>query len=752
MNFMYQKIMALFVVSLAFVGITDVQTKKVIQKNKKNNREHERTKMLVDAPKTIDKVYEISVEYPESTPQYFNQLLLEEQVFLYYFWRACLPGNRIATDQHHRHGLEVMQLFEHILHHKDRILSIDTNDATSPLYGLDTKKIINDIQAFLTYLWTNHGQYFLRENGDAKRTPSTIGLTALTPVHLRTLLTFLDYPDIQSVLSQLDPVIFDATIDKKMTVPNDIVGSAVNIYTPDFTEKDYATLPDTIRKKINAYFYVRHNGDQRIPAYQLYSTTGKYAQELSVANDWLKKAYEHAQKYPACFDTAFITSLNYLIKYIETGDEEFFKKHSIEWLKSDSRIDYNFGFIESYHDPKGRRGFFQAEATVKTVDMKKLNALLPSIEKQLPMPAEWQREVLGAMPNASMNHQIFGFGHLGPTVVTAAYCLPNYEEIRSQYGSKQIIYPAGKSLEMCIEPALARKLFFPKEQAEWLILNDPDGAFSNDIWNLQCILHETLGHGSGRLASHTFIEGEERIMGDNTYEIGQTIPVTNENVSDFLAGYESTIEELRAEIIALYVSINHLDELATCGLMGAWVDKFGKEKVIEWLILSMADTGLRRIIQQSDDAMEISGDHARANSVIMNYLVNKGGLSVAEENLALDNKNYTVIGLVVENLELTKKLIQQLMVEVQAIKSTGNGIGAKSLVLTYGTNFRKPEYITILKHNRKTIVGDLKAKALLSPHFTPIYDQDGNITQVQAQWPKNIVEQFFGHRELELLK
>jgi len=698
---------------------------------------------LADAPEASTKVGEIMIEYSKSTPEYFNKLSPEEQVFMYYFWRACLPGNRIAIDQFHRNGLEVVQLFEDVLKQKEAILTSDG------LYEIDTKKFIDDVTSFLIYLWTNHGQYFLRENGDEKRTPQRVGLTALTAQNLRKVLEHINYSN-ASVLDRLEPMIFDPAVDIKMTVPGDIAGSGVNIYASDFTKEDYCALPSDVQAKINAYFYVKQDQRGRTPAYQVYSTTGKYSEELSVAVHWLKHAHGHAAQYPQHFDIAFVKSLDYLVQYLESGDEELFKKHSIEWLKSNSRIDYCFGFIEVYHDPEGRRGFFQAEATVKTVDMKKLNELLPSLEKQMPIPAKWKREALGAMPNASMNQQMFGFGGLGPMRITAAYCLPNYADIRSEYGSKQIIYPADKSVEMRINPELAYKLFYPQEQADWLIKNDPEGVFNNDVRNVLTILHETLGHGSGRLGEHTFQEGEQLTIGGETHVVGQTIPVTDKNETEFLAGCFGSIEELRAEINALYISITHLDELGTCDLMNQWVSKFGKEKVVEWLILNMAGTGLRRIIQQSDSATEISGAHAHANSVIMNYLIDKGGMSVVEEKLVVNEQEYTVVGLNIDDLELTKKLIQELMVKVQAIKSTGDTLGAKNLVLTYGTKFRKPEYLKILKDNRKAIIGDLKSKALISPYFSPVYDKDGNVTAVDATWPNDIVEQFFQYRDLGL--
>lgn len=704
---------------------------------------HSTATPLADAPKTTTQTHEIMVEYATTTPKYFNQLSLPEQIFIYYFWRACLPGNRIATDQFHHTGIEVMDLFETILARKKTILTLTSNNTK-------TQELLNQINSFCIYLWTNHGQYFLRENGDEKRTPQRIGLHLITKESILNLLQLIKYPDAQVTIDRLAPMIFDPTIDTKLTVADNIEKSAVNIYSPDFTKNDYLTLPTEVREKINAFFYIEHKNGKRIPSYQLYSISGKYGKELAVATYWLTKAHAHAQKYPEHFDTAFIKSLEYLIDYLKTGDEELFRKHSIEWLKSNSRIDYNFGFIEVYHDPEERRGFFQAEATIKTINMKELNQLLPTLEKQMPIPAEWKRQTLGTMPNASMNQNIFGFGGLGPTHVTAAYCLPNYADIRSEYGSKQIIYPSEVGLAMRTNPELARRLFYTEEQADWLIKNDPEDAFNNDIWDLQCILHETLGHGSGRLGKHTFIEGEPLTIGGKSYKIGQTIPVTDANEAEFLAGTASSIEELRAEINALYISITHLKELQTCGFMTKWIEKFGQEKVIEWLILHMAKTGLNRILQQSDSATCISGAHAQANSVIMNYLIDQGGLHIIEESFIVNNREHTVIGLEIKDLELTKTLIKKLMIRVQKIKSTGDGIDAKHLIATYGTEFRKPEYLKILKENRKVLVGDLKATAHISPHFELQYNEQGLISGVAATWPKDIAEQFFQYRKLEL--
>ncbi|MFH1832420.1 MAG: hypothetical protein ABH827_06520, partial [bacterium] len=173
------------------------------------------------------------------------------------------------------------------------------------------------------------------------------------------------------------------------------------------------------------------------------------------------------------------------------------------------------------------------------------------------------------------------------------------------------------------------------------------------------------------------------------------------------------------------------------------------------LILAMAGAGLRRYMQQSDGATQIAGEHALANCTIMNYLVDHNCLDFVEEQVLIkDNgaeKTCTVIGLSVKDLGKTKEYIKNLMIDVQAIKSTGNIFGAKGLIETYGRPLRHPEYMKILKENQQTIVGDLKVFALIYPHFEPVLDKSGKeIIDIQAVWPKDIFEQYKNYESIEL--
>lgn len=705
---------------------------------------------LPQAPHHIDTAKEIAIQYHLGLAQHYNNLTPQERVFIYYMFRASLPGNRIAADLMHHQSLEIIDLFQTFLRNEKKIL--ETKELS-----FDTALFMQNVRTFLVYLWGNHGQYFLRESAHEKRTPTSLGLLTITKENLRSALALCNVANAATILDNLEKMLFDAEYQSTNTVPDSIEKSGGNFYAQDFTSQDYLQLSPEERSKINAYFYIDTDNNKRIPRMLQFSTQDKYGAELSVALYWLTRARDCAQASPEQFDAHVVAGLDHLIMFLKTGDESWFKKHSIEWLKSTSKVDYCFGFIEAYHDPKSFRGFFQAEATIRTFDISKLNAMMPGFEAGLPFPVAFKRQLeggaraAGPVMNASMNTQIFGTGGLGPLTTTAAYCLPNYEDIRSEYGSKQIIYPASKGLGALLNGQLAQKLFFLPKESAWLAAHDTDWKFFNDLWDVHCILHETLGHGSGKLAEHTFRTGDALTVADKTYQVGDTISVTNDNLKEFLAGYEQTLEELRAEIIALYVSIKHLDQLVAAGFLAEWHKKLGRAELTKWLIFDMANTGIKRIMQQSAQATEITGDHARANCTIMNYLIHHGGIALQEAQVSVNGTEHTVLGLTVTDSEKCIAAATDLMQEVQRIKSTGDGQAVKALITTYGTKLDK-RHQEILKKNDQLVVGDLRARILISPRFDPIVDSNGVIVDINASWPKNIFEQQMHYADIAMQK
>lgn len=720
--------------------------------------------MLPKAPSTITLFKEIAIQYQTHLSEAFNNLSIPEKIFIYYMQRASLPGNRIAADQIHRHALTIINIFEELYIHQNILRENHTK--TSGDISRDRDKDINidlfieEVKTFLVYLSINHGLYFAREHAHEKRTPARLNLHTLTYETLLSALTIIDFKDAQAALDQISSSLFDRDYESTATVPNSIEKSAVNFYSPDFTYEDYCILDPEIRSKLNAYFYIDKTDSIRTPQVLFYSTQEKYSAELTVSAYWLTRAYKHVQKNPEHFDNHTAQSLCYLIEFLKTGDESFFKKHSIEWLQSNNRVDYNFGFIETYQDPQSHRGSFQAEITIKTISINTLNTVLPELEKLLPFKQEFKRVSLKVIPNASINTQVFGTGDLGPQKIVAAYCLPNYEDIRCDYGSKQIIYEAQTGLSTLLNPTLSRQLGFLSEQTKWLEKYDKDHEFINDLWNIHCILHETIGHASGKLGSHAFKKGDNLIIENKKYDLGDTVPVTTSNLKELLAGYEQTLEELRAEIIALYISIEHIDILIEHKLLKNWDTQLSISELQSWLIIEMAQTGLRRLLEQPEKATILYGDHARANYTILNYLLAYKGLELIVEDKQRDAILYKVPGLRIKNLALCIKTIKELMIKVQDIKSTGDGQQAKELIEIYGTIIKDPLIMEHLKTNNKALVGDLKTTAYIYPRLIPLCkdqdmkDQDikyQDIIDIQATWFSDIFDQHI-HGKAQAMK
>jgi hypothetical protein len=691
----------------------------------------------IDVKKENLRLYhEIAVHYHEGIEDLYKELTPQERVAAYFLYRACLPANRILTDQHHRHALVIVELFEHLYKHRPTVESTMGTE------------FFEEIKTFLAYVWSSHGQYFKREFAHNKRSPHKIGLTHITPQSLIHALKATGFEEAEKTVHEIADSLFNETIEPTLTVQGSIEKSAVNIYSENFTQKDYDALDKNTRGHVNAYYTIDPITKQ--PHVRHYSAHDKYADELSVSMHWILKAHDWTKKFPEQFDTDFVESLALLAEYLKTGAEELFKAHSRAWLKTRSRLDYTFGFIEVYEDPLSTTGSMEAEITIKNYSLHVLTQLLPSLEKKLPVPEEFKRENMNIIPNASINTQVFGAGDMGPLISTAAYCLPNYSDIRSKDGSKQIIYKARKSLAERMNPKLARKLLKSKEHVDWHKKHDPDYTLSLDLENLLTILHETIGHASGRLATHIFREGDPLSFGEITYKVGDTIPLTNELSAELLVGHYSALEELRAEIIALYIAVNHLDELVEKGFLTQWHTSLTRRDLISKIILQMTRAGMRRLLTQQDDASEVAGAHAQANTCIMNYLIDKGGIEIVIEDLQVNNTTYKVADLHVVNLGLCLTIITELMQRVQRIKSTGDRVDAQALMSTYAYPIRK-DLLKIIKDNQKAVLGDLKGSALIYPFFTPLY-KDGQLYDVTMTWPQDFFEANILYSKLALSK
>ncbi|ARF12256.1 peptidase family M49 [Klosneuvirus KNV1] len=626
---------------------------------------------------------EIYIKY-EDDHELFNSLSKEEKIFVYLMMRASLPFNRIYRDQNHRHNNEIIELFEFMYQNKKIIEWFDyiynkKNNGDSTLF--------KDIETYLVYLWTNHGIYFLKDQSKHKRTPEKLKLTKLTEEILDNLLRNLKYP---KPYQHLFPTIFNTELEEEMVVSGNIEQSGNNYYEKGFTEDMYEKMPENIKNKINAYF------TKTQPYHTQLSVNDKYGEELKVTVYWLQQALTHIKQYPIIFDEHMVNSMEHMIDFLTTGNEESFKKYSIEWLKTKSKLDYNMGFIEQYHDPKQIRGHASAEITIQTTNMEKLNNVLLEIESRIPIPNEYKRTVDNStILNVSVNQQLFGAGDYGTMQNTAAYNLPNYSDLREKYGSKQILYKM-------MDPVIL-------DQNIWNQLVKDEKLFS-DLWDLQVLLHE-LSHGSGKLYLHTS-------------DTGESYPVTDDNLTSLIGNDYSALEELRAEINALYISIAEMDILNQHNMYKDWYKQMGEEKLKKYCIIEMTRHFFRRLIPQGEYFTEIKGSHCRANTIITNYILDGGGIKITDEVKVVDREEFHILGIEVVDFNKAFNSTVKLLQLVQEIKSTANKKKCDELFDKYTTYpitiDQAIQYRKYVMDIQTKLNGSIKSTARIYSNFQPI--------------------------------
>ena len=643
-------------------------------------------------------------------------------------YRANLPFFRIARDQNGYYTNEIIDMFEFLYQNRDKL----------------EPNFLSDIKTYLVYLWTNNGIYFLREYVNNKRTPGRIGLKYLSKETLIAALETLHY---DKSYEHLFPIIFDDNYKPSLLVKGSIEKSGNNLYGPGYTNEIYETFDDVTKNKINAYFTFDADGK---PKAEYYSVKGKYGPELTISIYWLKMALDVAKANPAYFDSHIVASIRLLIQYFETGDEEKFREHSIEWLRTYSRIDYTLGFIETYNDPKCIRGDGGGDITIKTSDMKRLNPVLLDIETRLPYPREYMRsEMTNKVMNVSVNRILFSGGHYGPLIKTAAYCLPNYEDIRSEHGSKQVIYKMAKGLDAILDKNLYRQ-FKSKANIELHDNYDQEDRLFEDLWDLQVILHETIGHASGKLHRHTFESGDQLTFGTIEYKHGDTIDVTEDNLVGFLGKNSSALEEMRAEINALYMAITEIDVLSREGLFKNWHQIFTREQLQKYCIIAMAKHIFRRYSTLPQNFREITGAHTMANIVITNCLLEGGGIRIVDETKNINGCEHHLLDIEVVDLTKAIESVVELVRYVQHTKSTGSTRLCKYLFdtyLTYPITLEQANlYRSYLEENRQCLIGNIKATSRIYPTFVPIM-VGHKLVDVRFGDPMDVFQQNMHYKE-----
>ncbi|HLE34017.1 MAG TPA: peptidase M49 [Bacteroidota bacterium] len=643
--------------------------------------------LLVSCQKdSMDRKYSLERVGPARVVQLyadgFDQLSTREKIFAYYLSRAALAARDIAIDQHHRWALEIRSLLEGIVTHNS---------------GID-QKVYEKILMYTKLFWLNNGPYdnitsrkyviecsqadFLSAADHARKNGADLGLGNET---------------LDAKLARIGSFLFDPNVEPMMTnkTPGQdwIHESGVNFYGKGLTQKDVEKFVQSGRQKneLNSRI-VKADGRISEEIWRAGGNgiePGRYAADLEATIFYLEKAIPYASG-PAQQET-----LRRLIRHFRTGSLEDFRQFNIQWVGDTSAIDLIHGFIEVYLDPMGMKAEFESSIYWSDQQLSKsiqdIGANAQYFEDRMPWEDKYKKQ--GVKPlAASFVNIVLSSGGTGP-VSPIGINLPNEQLVREQYGSKSVVLnnviDAGNksSGQVLMEE-------FAYDQAE-KDLALKHGTLSD---NMMTALHEVLGHASGK----TMVAGDP---------------------SNYLPGYYSTLEEGRADLVALW----HIwdDKLIELGAIP------GNDVAREMYDAYMRNAlllQLRRITHGD----QIEEDHMKNRQMVGMYIFRNSDAVKMEKR---DGKTYVKV----VDYDKMRETVGKLLAEVMRIKAEGDLQGAKNLIDTYGLKIDtalRDEVLERIKH-----LDVASYSGFVMPEYEPVTDASGTITDVKVSYPMDLTKQ-----------
>ena len=616
----------------------------------------------------------------------FEELTLKQKELIYYLTEAALEGRDILFDQNGKYNLRIRRMLE----------AVYTNyqgDKTTPDF--------KNMEVYLKRVWFSNGIH--HHYGTEKFVPNfsqeflkqaVLGIDAQ-------LLPLAKGQTAEQLCAELFPVIFDPTVMPKRVNQADgedlVLTSACNYYdgvTQKEAESFYSALKDPKDETPVSYGLnsrlVKENGKLEE---KVWKVGGLYTQAIEKIVYWLKKAEGVAENEA---QKAVITKL---IQFYETGNLKDFDEYAILWVKDlDSRIDFVNGFTESYGDPLGMKASWESIVNFKNLEASERTHTISDnaqwFEDNSPVDSRFKKDKVKGVSAKVITAAMLA-GDCYPSTPIGIN-LPNSNWIRHIHGSKSVTI---ENITEAYEKAAQGNGFndeFVWSDTERNLMNNY--LFQAD--NLHTDLHECLGHGSGKL-----------------------LPGVD---PDALKAYSSTLEETRADLFALYYMAD--PKILELGLLPS-------EDAYKAAYYKYMMNGLMTQLTRIEPGKNIEESHMRNRQLIARWAYEHGKADNVVEFAKRDGKTYVVIN----DYEKLRSLFGKLLAEVQRIKSEGDYESGKNLVEEYGVIVDQDLHNEVLARYENLHIAPYKG--FVNPVYTPITDENGNITDIQISYNEGYAEQ-----------
>lgn len=616
----------------------------------------------------------------------FDELTLRQKTLIYYLSQASLLGRDILWNQNGRFNLRLRRILEAVYTH----FSGDRSSADFAAFAVYMKRV-----------WFSNGIH--HHYGCEKFQPGFTqeflhqALEQLQAGHIA-----LGYSSLEALEQELFPVIFDPSVMPKRV--NQAVGedllltSACNYYAPGITQAEAEE------------FYARQKaeGDQQHPImYGMNSRLERAADGSLHENVWRADGMYGAairqivqmlsRAIPYAENERQQSVIRKLIEFYETGNLAVFDAYTILWVEeTEGEVDFTNGFTEVYGDPLGLKasweGYVNYTDHQATRRAQALSRNAQWFEDHSPVDARFKKPLCRGVSAKVINAAILG-GDLYPSSAIGIN-LPNSNWVRAEHGSKSVTIA---NLTHAYDEA-ARGNGFRNEfadSAQTVSMMDRYGSVCDD---LHTDLHECLGHGSGRL-----------------------LPGVD---PDALKAYGSTIEEARADLFGLYYLAD--EKLVELGLTPC-------QEAYKAQYYSYMMNGLLTQMVRIQPGHQIEEAHMRNRALIARWTLEHYPQAVRLSEQ--DGKHYVEI----LDYPLLRTAFGTLLAEIQRIKSEGDLQAARQMVERYGVQIDAKLHQEVLERYSKLHLAPYKG--FINPRYTPIYDQEGRITDVHIDYLETYDEQ-----------
>lgn len=608
----------------------------------------------------------------------FEKLTLRQKALVYYLTEAAITGRDILWDQNGKYNLPVRQLIENVY---------------ANYSGNKESRQYKALEKYLKQIWFGNGIHH------------HYSMDKFVPEFDETFLRYeaskLPAGSQPADIDMLCKVIFDPSVLAKRVNQAEgedlIVTSANNLYegvTQKQVEDYYNALKDTtvvnpISYGLNARVALV---DGKVTE-QPYRIGGMYSDAIERIVDNLKKARGYAEndKQAGVIDK--------LIEFYTTGNLATFDDYSILWVEdTDSQVDFINGFIESYGDPLGMTGSWESIVNFKNIEAshrtESLSANAKWFEDHSPVDPRFRKDEVKGITAKVITAAILAGDAYPATPI--GINLPNANWIRAAHGSKSVTL---ENITQAYDEASHGSGF-----NEEFVIDEPTRELLDKYLfitdNLHTDLHECLGHGSGRL-----------------------LPGVD---PDALKAHGSTLEETRADLFALYYLADpKLLELGLLDNPDAYKAEYYK------YILNGMMTQLMRI----EPGKDVEEAHMRNRKLIAEWAYEHGRKDNVIEMVNIDGKTFIKIN----DYPRLRELFGELLGEIQRIKSEGDYEAGRDLVEKYAVKVDPKLHKEVL--DRYAHLNIAPYKGFVNPVYTPVFDNDGNITDVTIDYSETYIPQ-----------